>query len=337
MPLSIAKLAVQTLLLFSVTPLVGWATLQEPTLQPTVTPPASPTKASTSEKSDTTFLRVTRQGKKPISLDIANTTYVSESGVQVDLIGAVHIGEKGYYDQLNNLFDRYDVVLYELVAPEGTVIPKGGKREGPGNPLSFMQESMQSLLGLESQLVQIDYTKKHFVRADMTPAQIGARMKERGDTPFTVALSAFADILREQNKLNEQADASQSQANAMEEFGLFELLREPVKMKQMMAAQFVATGSLDQSLGKTLNQLLIIDRNAEALKGLNRQIAAGKKKIGIFYGAAHMPDFEKHLIADLGFRKTEQTWLLAWDLQRGRQTPSSSPLQFLETLLEGPE
>ena len=47
--------------------------------------------------------------------------------VTVDLIGAVHVGEKEYYEALNKRFEQYDSMLYELVAPEGTVIPKGGR------------------------------------------------------------------------------------------------------------------------------------------------------------------------------------------------------------------
>ena len=36
--------------------------------------------------------------------------------VEVDLIGAVHIGDIAYYQQLNERFKQYDALLYELVA-----------------------------------------------------------------------------------------------------------------------------------------------------------------------------------------------------------------------------
>ncbi len=111
-----------------------------------------------------------------------------------------------------------------------------------------------------------------------------------------------------------------------------DLFGDPTKLKQMMANQFAASGSLDQAMGKTLNQLLILDRNAEALKGLTRQMAEGKKKIAIFYGAAHLPDFEKHLIADYGLRPVHQEWIAAWDLQKSQRKGLDSPLQLLESL-----
>ncbi len=153
------------------------------------------------------FLRLNRKGSQPISLDTAITSYRNDAGLQVDLVGAIHVGERSYYEKLNQRFDSYEVVLYELVAPEGTVIPRGGKREGASNPISMLQGSMQSLLGLESQLEQIDYTRKTLVRADMTPEQIATRMKERGDTALTITLSAMADILREQNLASQTSES----------------------------------------------------------------------------------------------------------------------------------
>ncbi len=302
---------------------------------------ASPTVAqdatvrhSTEKKSATEFLRLSKTDDGGLkSLDTAVTTYraATADGISVDLIGAVHIGEREYYNELNRLFDTYDVLLYELVAPENTVIPRGGKREGT-NPVAMLQDSAKNMLALESQLELIDYTKPQFVRADMTPTQIADKMAERGETAFTVALSTLADVLRQQNLATREAaknpDASQ------EEVGLFDLLSNPRKMKQVMAQQFVATGSLDQSLGGALNQMLVIDRNAEALRGLQKQIAAGKKKIGIFYGAAHMPDFEKHLVADFGLRKSDQSWLVAWDLQRGPSSLANEPAAMLLNLFK---
>ena len=67
------------------------------------------------------FIRLTRDAdKKPVSMQTAVVRYVpvngSQPGVSVDLIGAVHIGDKDYYDALNKLFESYDVVLYELVS-----------------------------------------------------------------------------------------------------------------------------------------------------------------------------------------------------------------------------
>jgi len=59
--------------------------------------------------------------------------------------------------------------------------------------------------------------------------------------------------------------------------------------------------------------VLVTERNKACLKVLKDQIAAGKKNMGIFYGAAHMKDMEKRL-EDLGFKRTKMEYMIAWDL-----------------------
>ena len=75
------------------------------------------------------FLRITRSSEgEPRSLDTAIVRYegekASSGGLAVDLVAAVHIGSEQYYTTLNRLFRDYDVVLYELVAPENNRIPR---------------------------------------------------------------------------------------------------------------------------------------------------------------------------------------------------------------------
>jgi len=300
------------------------------------------TSESTTVKQDpsaaTEFLRMHVIDGDPQSLDTAVVSYSAgtSNGVTVDLIGAVHIGETEYYAELNRLFDTYDVLLYELVAPEGTKIPRGGKRNGGFNPLAMLQDGAKNMLGLESQLEQIDYSKQHFVRADMTPSQIADKMSERGDTVITLALDTIANAMRQQN-LTSQSDGGNSLYGIDSDLSLVDIMSNPLKMKRVLAAQFSGTGSLDQAMGGALNRLLIEDRNAEALKGLQKQIAAGKKKIGIFYGAAHLEDFEEHLVDDFGLKKTSAKWLAAWDLTHAKEPEISEPIGLLLNMLKALE
>ena len=88
-------------------------------------------KKETTQKKDTTqFLRVLEdRNGQPLAMQTAITRYRPDEGsLVVDLVGVVHIGEADYYEQLNRQFEVYDVVLFELVAPEGTIVPAGGKR-----------------------------------------------------------------------------------------------------------------------------------------------------------------------------------------------------------------
>ena len=56
---------------------------------------------------------------------------------------------------------------------------------------------------------------------------------------------------------------------------------------------------------------IVGERNRVAFEVLDKQLAAGKKKLAIFYGAAHLPDMEQRLIKR-GFKRTSTKWLKAW-------------------------
>ena len=297
--------------------------------QPTDT---SPTDAkSLSQKTE--YLRVTvDEAGKPLALETALTRFRTsqDEDLIVDLIGAVHIGEGDYYERLNQQFELYDVVLYELVAPQGTRIPRGSQKS-TNNPISFLQSSAQKMLGLESQLQLIDYQKENLVHADMSPGQISKKMEERGQTTLSLGITAFSEMMKAQNKLAREMKNSQSTPGPE---NLFALMSNPLKLKQVMANQFTRDGALENGLGKTLNRMLIDDRNQAAMKVLEKEIAKGHKRIGIFYGAAHMSDFEKRLNRNLGMKRTKQAWLEAWDLTTAPQSKSNSPAQMLFQLMK---
>ncbi len=299
---------------------------------------ASDQDASAGENADaksTQFLRIKRDDDgKPLSLQTSIVRYRnSDRTLLVDLIGAVHIGEAAYYKKLNHQFDQYEALLYELVAPQGTRVPQGGGTDRSNNPISFLQSSAQSMLGLESQLELIDYQKENFVHADLSPEEMQAKMAERGDTVLTVGLSALADMLRQQN-LTQQANARRGESNnALDANNLFEVMGDPLQMKRMMAEQFSNSGVMEMGLGTKLNQLIVTDRNEAAMRVLQRQVVDGKTKLALFYGAAHMPDFEKRF-EDLGLVKSEQVWVDAWDLTTSNAKSANSTSKLLMQLLK---
>lgn len=65
---------------------------------------------------------------------------------------------------------------------------------------------------------------------------------------------------------------------------------------QMMDGQMAAITGED---GKST---LITERNAKAFEVLDREIKAGKKKLGIFYGAGHLKDMHQRLVDDYGWK-----------------------------------
>ncbi len=299
-------------------------------------PAAGTTEASKPASRAEAFLRLQRKDGQPTALQTAVVQYARRTNdedqkpLTVDLVAAVHVGDAAYYDSLNQLFSEYDVVLYELVAPKGMRPVPGEQRSG--NPVSFLQNSMKSALNLESQTERVDYRKPNFVHADMTPAQISERMKQRGETGMTVALNVLSDVLRQANQ-QPQAPVAEVDMMAL----LFDDNSDQ-KLKVMMAEQFVAQGTLDKGLGQTLNRMLIQDRNETAMKVLAEQLRKGHRRVAIYYGAAHMPDFEKRLVADHDMQLAGTRWLTAWDLTRTRpakkKEPKADPVRRLLKLLD---
>jgi hypothetical protein len=282
------------------------------------------------------FIRIARDMKnQPVALETAITRYRPASGegeLVVDLISVVHVGDRAYYQKLNQHFEQYDVLLYELVAPEGTRIPRGGRRDST-NPLAWVQKALTLVLDLDSQTERIDYTRKNFVHADLSFDQMAEAVKNRGDDAFTLTLSIIADVLRQQNV---QAMKKVKNPAWDENLDFLALLTDPAgasKVKRIMAEQLSDLDNID-GLGRTLNTILIDDRNQAAMKVFQRELAKGKKKIGIFYGAAHMPDFEKKLRADFGLRKVSEQWLPAWDLRLRERTVEDLLGGILERLLQ---
>jgi len=256
------------------------------------------------------FVQLERDKKNhPAALQTAIVSCVprdcGQTGPTVDLVSAVHVADKGYYEELNRLFAKYDVVLYELLAPEGTRVPKGGGR-GSSHPVSVLQDAMTRVLSLEFQLRGIDYTVANMVRADMTPEQFATAMRDRGDSFWTIVARVMGRAMAEQK------DYSLADARLLA--ALFDKDRA-LALKRVLAEEFLdLEGSIDAIEGPK-GSAVVADRNQVALRALRKQIDAGKQKIAIFYGAGHMPDFAEHLRDDFGLVPIGTRWLTAWDLK----------------------
>ena len=224
----------------------------------------------------------------------------------VDLIAAVHIADKAYYERLNREFAGYDVVLYELIAPEEGAKLRRGTQNSHG-VLSSVQSGVGRLLNLEFQLDHIDYTQANMVHADMSPNQFAKSMKDRGESFFAMFMRAAGyGIAR-------QSDGAQDDVLAAIVLALFSKDRA-LALKRLMAEQFGDMEGTQSALDGPKGSTMIAQRNKVALEGLRRQIAAGKKKIAVFYGAAHLPDMQKRLRNDFGLIPRSTRWLAAWDL-----------------------
>jgi hypothetical protein len=262
------------------------------------------------------FLRIRKDARdRSTALETSIVRYEKttedDSRITVDLIGAVHIGEAEYYKQLNTEFEKYESVLYELVAPKGTVIPKGGRApdesEVPTNPVAALQMGMKSVLELDFQLELIDYTKDNFVHADMSPEEYGQSMKENDESIAGYALKGIG-----------QGMALQAAGKSGGELGMLLALfskNKAVRMRRSMAKQMVDMGA-GMVMFEGKNGSTIIDhRNAKCMSVLKEQIESGKRNLAIFYGAGHLADMEQRLMNEFKMKRAGTHWLTAWKLR----------------------
>jgi hypothetical protein len=261
------------------------------------------------EGSATSFARIAEdQQREPEALQLAIVTYVPEDGrrgFSVDLVSAIHVGDAAYYADLNDRFENYDALLYELVAPRGTVVQKDtGKRKGF---VSNTQLLLTRMLDLSFQLDEVDYSPSNFVHADLSSSELKQSMVERDESLYTYFWRIFFMSMREYGK---------------DPLGMrdMKMMSSMLKTKQdnsfkiLFAYEMTNMDTLSDVFGDDSDSAIIGARNERAIEVLRGELDSGKKRLGIFYGVAHMPDFEERLLA-MGLVRSKTVWVDAWDLQ----------------------
>ena len=269
------------------------------------------------------FIRV-KKTDELVKLQTALFTYEKE-GERVDLIGAVHLADRQYYEFLNDYFKKYDVLLFEMVGGENlgvaakvelvqkeqekiTEVESAVTAEGDLEPaedslagLGALYGSMEKALGLTGQGEVINYLAENFVHADLTLNEFQAPQKERGESLLSFILQTRLDAEPMENEPNQLRLLG----------GLLSGRSDLVKLDVM---DTMAAG--DEQIGTNVGEnVIIFDRNAKCLEVLDKQLEAGVKKIGVFYGAAHLPDLERRLV-ERGFTRKSSKWLNAWVVKK---------------------
>jgi hypothetical protein len=286
---------------------------------------------ATDTKDPEKFVRFT-DAKGGGSLETAVVTYKNADGVEVKLVSAIHIGERSYFEGLAKDFEAEDAVLYELVKEKGVPIPgpEAIRRKAPAgddehtHPIAKLQRFLKDTLGLDYQLDVIDYTRKNFVHADMDRDQFEKAQAERGESFETMMLQQLMAAMRKPQAAAAALPNGEDPEQVLRD--LVKLITRPDmerQMKTFLAKQMDQMQDVAMGLDGPGGSVIVTERNRAAVKVLQDTIKDGKKKISIFYGAAHMPDLAKR-IRDLGFKPDgEVKWKQAWDLHIRADEPSA--------------
>ncbi len=257
----------------------------------------------------TEFARVTHdESGRPRALQIAIARYARAQGEAtfvVDLIGAVHVGDRGYYAELNQRFRNYDAVLFELIAP-----PDAQHRIAETERKGFItgaQLTLTRALGLSFQLDEIDYGANNLVHADLSPDELLDSMEERGESLYVYFWRMFYASVQ-------QASEDPLGLKSLSNLDTALLADTDNPLKVAFAYEMTNVRTLGNALEGTSGSAVIAARNQRAIEKLVERMDLGDTQVGIFYGVGHMPDFERRLVSDMRFEYEGTRWVNAWRL-----------------------
>lgn len=300
--------------------------------------PGTPAKYTTSAGG---FMRYDGYDDVAGDLEIASRDYVKPgSPVCVRLAGAIHIGDKEYYEALQReLLDPADVVLFEGVKYEGAAPPD----------LGGLYAAIGQILGIGFQKDGIDYHAKNFVHCDITvkpgdalaqtvdSAQLNQAARMIGSLASMKTMLAQGDIARETEdamkhqmvtvmaaQMGGESDED-AEAKLKERLGMGGELPDALKDRAEKAAKALKKlGGPNMpefgGMSEEMKREILDKRNAYVLERLKERLDAAdaKQTIAVFYGAAHLPGMEKQLV-EWGYKPVETIWLKAWRLNSAGQ------------------
>jgi hypothetical protein len=246
-------------------------------------------------------------------LQTAVVRLVGRGGATVDLVGAVHVADKVYYQKLNRRFEGYDAVLYELVGdPADLAKLPDAKPDAEENPIRFMQGMIRSMLQLGFQLDEVDYSKANFVHADLSVAEFTRLQEERGESLMTFVERAFASEIKKAN----EGEESNLALNAGELFKAMMSNDSADRMKMIFGKQLSSAEVMIEDIEAMGDTVILTERNKVLFERLKRALSDGGKNLAVFFGAAHLRDVERMLVGELGFRRVQIEWVNAWDIKK---------------------
>lgn len=282
------------------------------------------------------YIRVLGEGKSASSLQVALVRFIPRGATNldryVDLISAVHVADRAYYQDLNQRFETYDAVLFEMVLKEpepddsqapaeeatesaesGDVADAGETTEAPKmSMVSRLQVFMKDTLGLSFQLDEVDYSPANMVHADMTQAEFEASMDQRGESIFSMMATVWLASLSQAPKTSN-----------MDMILAFLSSNRELAFKRIAARELAGSEDTFDQLEGEEGSTLISERNRKALAVLREQLDAGQQRVAIFYGAGHMKDMAARLENEFAMQPHSLIWLDAWDLSAEASTTES--------------
>ncbi len=273
--------------------------------------------AATSRPAAESFVRYGEDGHGGGRFQVAVARYRNaDTGVTVDLVSTVHIGDGPFFRQLAKRLGGYDAVLYELVAHRGEPATEEGVND--------QQKRIAADMALENQGPHMDYDRPAFVHADLDLEDIrrrevaahGTFKGALGDGPGLAAATSSNDTA---GLRSVYADLVAAKALATSN------PREHTRLMRRAYSRLLAF-TADPAPGQTYPagmEVLVGARDQHVMTVLGTTVEKGRTHVAILFGAAHMPDLESRLLTH-GYARQSIEWVTAWTVAPDG-TPTTRP------------
>jgi hypothetical protein len=323
-------------LLLAILPL--WFGCKSSAPQPSVAVTSPPAAAPTNPAP---YLRIARPQTNVTELQVAVRQFVpsDRSKPVVWLTGVSHVGESNYYSRLQKLLNAQDLVLFEGVTDRASRAAGRKAFDRSEDELGSLQNTMAESLGLAFQLQTIDYERPNFQNSDLTIEQIAQLIAKEGKPGGKPSKTA-----EEFQKLLEMMQGD-SLVGALIGAGM-KLIGSSPKLQAIMKLMMIEvlgrfSGDMSKFEGlppewQKLVEVLIHSRNEAVMNDLRAELGkrSPAKSIAIFYGAAHMEDFERRLIHDMNYRKGREEWLPAFSVDLQKAQITDAELTFVQGMVD---
>lgn len=305
------------------------------------------------------YMRVSRESDGTTHLEIALRRLKSprEGAPEIWLSGVAHLGSTNYFSSLQDHLGEMDLVLFEGVGdPDQMRRPSTGDEDG-------LQPRMAKALGLAFQLATVRYDRPNFEHCDLSledmiaifsgeePSSGQPRHSRRPpseevegvpDVPVAVPQTDNPEF----NKLVGVLEGT-SLMGAIAQFTVDMVGSSPrlQVMTRLMMAEVL--GGLRQDLSQAqglpenmaeMMKVIVQTRNDHVLARLRElSTSTGQdpspKQVSVFYGAAHMADIERRLVAELDYAPAENRWLRAFSVDPRAEGLSRFEIRMVRSMV----
>ncbi|KAF3325441.1 hypothetical protein FCM35_KLT10512 [Carex littledalei] len=273
--------------------------------------------------------------------------------LQVDLVGVMHIGDKRYYQAIQERLRRYDCVLYEGPYVNSTDVEevtaakqqvnshqKGADKYGLVRRYSVLFKgqnwknadlTFKTYLQLEEERLKRckEHEKNKEGRKILRITQIVLTCLKHVLTVYSLwlPLPAFVPLITYLTCSRDGPNCHDiDKLEKMFKLGFLHYFVKDSNFSDAYKAVYKYDVDYEGDSDFASKAVVVRERNKFAMEVLKETIAEGKTTIAILYSAGNMADFHKRLVKELDMVPVTVEWYTAWSIKEGPKSKFIHPL-----------